>query len=150
MKKMFQRMVAEKVHCNIEFKITSIVLNVHQPLILKLRWKRGPQTDVSPTFEVNSDANTYELNFNFERASTFYYCNNEFQRKECMIELIYSSVGHEAATGSVMIDMAPFVGKGPVYSAFKLTDQTVTQNTQVNAFFNIYALSSTSKEGSEA
>ena len=41
--KLFRRLGTEKVTCNIELRISSIVVNVHQPLILKLRWTRGPQ-----------------------------------------------------------------------------------------------------------
>ena len=40
--KLFKRIGAEKVMCNIELKITSVAVNVHQPLILKIRWTRGP------------------------------------------------------------------------------------------------------------
>ena len=47
MKKMFQRMAADKVTCDIKLKITSIVVDVHSPLILKLKWVRGPQVDIS-------------------------------------------------------------------------------------------------------
>ena len=57
----------------------------------------------------------------------------------CFIELLYTSVGNENVAGSVEIDMAPFVGKGEVYQAFKLQGgQSVTRNAQVNAFFTIY------------
>ena len=78
MKKMFQRMKAEKVSCDIELVITSVVIDVQQPLILKLKWVRGPQTDVSQTFEVNQHKNTYELNFKFHRVSNFYRSHGEY------------------------------------------------------------------------
>lgn len=70
--KLFKRMGAEKVSCNIELRITSITVHVQQPLILKLRWTRGPQQDTSQTFEVNQNRNVYELNQMFVRTSTFY------------------------------------------------------------------------------
>ena len=41
--KLFKRMGTEKALCNIELRISSISVNVYQPLILKLRWTRGPQ-----------------------------------------------------------------------------------------------------------
>ena len=47
MRKLFTRMVSEKLTAIVDLKITSIVLDVEQPLILKLCWKRGPQTDVT-------------------------------------------------------------------------------------------------------
>lgn len=115
MKKMFQRMAAEKVKCDIELKITSIVVDVHSPLILKLKWVRGPQVDISKTFEVNQHSNTYELDYTFHRSSSFYRRHSEWQRKECLIQLMYSTVGSEEETGEVTIDMAPFVGKGQIY-----------------------------------
>jgi hypothetical protein len=60
-------MVSDKLTAMVDLRITSIVVDVQQPLILKLSWKRGPQTDVSETFEVTKHANTYELNFAFSR-----------------------------------------------------------------------------------
>ena len=42
MRKLFTRMVSEKRTANVDLKITSIVLDVEQPLILKVCWKRGP------------------------------------------------------------------------------------------------------------
>jgi len=110
--KLFQRIVSDKVMCSVEFKITSITVNVDQPLILKLRWKRGPQADVSEPFEVNHNCNTYALNFTFMRTSNFYKTKTGYQSKVCNIELIYSSVGKEELTGSVEIDMSPLVGQG--------------------------------------
>ena len=65
--KLFKRMGAEKVLCTIDLKISSFQVDVEQPLILKLRWTRGPQQDISETFEVNRQRNTYELNFSFSR-----------------------------------------------------------------------------------
>ncbi len=94
---------------------------MQQPLILKLRWTRGPQQDVTEAFEVNSDANTYELNYSFKRTSNFYRDGaNSYQRKECKLELLYSSVGREESTGSIEIDMGPLVGKGQVYQVYNL------------------------------
>jgi len=94
--KLFKRAFKQEVKCNIDLKITSLTLEVDQPLILRLRWTRGPQQDVSETFEVSRAANTYELNFNFARGSSFYRdSKNVFERKESKIELIASSVGHE-------------------------------------------------------
>lgn len=69
--------------------------------------------DMTQAFEVNQNANTYELNQVFKRTSNFYKDgNNNYQRKECVIELLYSSVGREEVTGSIEIDMGPMVGKG--------------------------------------
>lgn len=114
-------MGAEKALCTIKLKVSSFQVDVEQPLVLKLRWTRGPQQDVSETFEVNRDRNTYELNFCFQRQSTFYKDGKGgYQRKDCNIELIYTSVGHEEVTGSVEIDMGPLVGQGEVYQAFQL------------------------------
>jgi hypothetical protein len=56
-------MVSDKLNAIVDLKITSIVLDVEQPMILKLSWKRGPQTDVTQSFEVTKHANTYELNY---------------------------------------------------------------------------------------
>ena len=137
--KLFRRMGAEKVTCTIELKISSFEVDVEQPLVLKLRWTRGPQQDVSETFEVNRDRNTYELNFFFSRQSTFYKDGKGgYQRKDCSIDLIYTSVGREEVAGTVEIDMGPFVGRGAQYQAFQLREQSVTRKAQVNAFFNIY------------
>ena len=72
MRKLFTRMVSDKLNAMVDLKITSIVLDVEQPMILKLCWKRGPQTDVTPSFEVTKHANTYEVNFQFSRQSHFY------------------------------------------------------------------------------
>lgn len=47
-------------------------------------------------------------------------------------------MGKDEQTGSVEIDMAPFFEKGQVYQTFKLNNQTVTKNAQVNCFFNVY------------
>ena len=86
---------------------------MQQPLILKLKWKRGPQEDVTEAFEVSQQANTYELDYSFKRTSNFYRDGNlDYQRKECNLELFYSSVGREESTGSIEIDMGPLVGKG--------------------------------------
>lgn len=63
MRKLFTRMVSDKLNAIVDLKITSIVLDVEQPMILKLSWKRGPQTDVTQSFEVTKHANTYELNY---------------------------------------------------------------------------------------
>ena len=116
MKKLFSRMTSEKVNCSISMKISGVQVTVNQPLILKLRWKRGPQTDTTETFEVSQDANTYQLNFRFERTSNFYRDGKGgYQRKTCNLELIYTSVDSEEQTGQVEIDMAPFVGKGETF-----------------------------------
>ena len=89
---------------------------MQQPLILKVRWKRGPQEDTSDTFEVNQTKSAYDLNFTFARTSTFYRdSKGGYQPKLCNIELVYSSVGREELTGSISIDMAPLVGKGNLY-----------------------------------
>ena len=76
--KLFKRMGAQKVLCNIDLLISSIEVNVDQPLILKLKWTRGPQQDVSETFEVSPSTNTYELNFRFSRTSNFYKDKGNF------------------------------------------------------------------------
>lgn len=60
--KLFRRMGADKVLCNIELRISSITVNVYQPLILKLRWTRGPQQDTSDSFEVSQSRNVYDFN----------------------------------------------------------------------------------------
>ena len=41
--KLFSRAFKTSVQCNIELKITSFQVEVDQPLILRLRWTRGPQ-----------------------------------------------------------------------------------------------------------
>ena len=88
---------------------------------------------------MNRERNTYELNFFFSRESTFYNDKKGgYQRKNCNIDLIYTSVGREEVAGSVEIDMGPLVGKGEMYQAFQLQGQSVTRNAQVNAFFTIY------------
>lgn len=121
--KLFKRMGASKALCNIELRITSITLNVFQPLILKLRWTRGPQTDTCDNFEVNQARNVYDLNQTFNRTSNFYReKDGSWQRKECKLSLIYSSLGKEEQTGEITIDMSPFVGKGESYHSFTLTN----------------------------
>jgi hypothetical protein len=82
---------------------------------------------VTEAFEVNPNSNTYELEKSFKRTSNFYRDGSlEYQRKDCCLELFYSSVGREEATGSIEIDMGPLVGKGQVYQVYKLQGQTVT------------------------
>ena len=135
---MFSRIVQDKLICKVELRITSIVLNVQQPLILKINWKRGPQTDSSQSFEVNKHANTYELNLQFERESHFYRDKHgAIQRKECEILLMFTSMGKDEQTGSVQIDLAPFFDQGEVFHSFKLSNETVTKNAQINAFFTV-------------
>ena len=137
--KLFKRMGAEKATCNIELKIASVQLEVQQPLIVKIRWTRGPQMDTSEEFEVSQMKSSYDLNFAFTRTSTFYHDGKGgYQPKLCNLEVVYSSVGKEELTGSIEIDMAPLVGKTNIYQAYVLTGETVTRNTQINAFFTIY------------
>ena len=47
-------------------------------------------------------------------------------------------MGNEVASGTVEINMAPYVGEGPVFQVFDILDQSVTRNAKVNAFFTIY------------
>ena len=90
----FGRVFAKEVKCIIELKISSFQVDVQTPLVLKIRFTRGPQQNVSETFEVNKDRNTYELNFFFSRESHFHQDGKGgYQRKMCKIELLYTSVG---------------------------------------------------------
>ena len=94
------RIGAKEIKCTIELKISSFQVDVQAPLVLKIRWKRGPETKSSETFEVNKDRNTYELNFFFSRQSGFYEDGKGgYQRKTCLIELLYTSVGVEKVAG---------------------------------------------------
>jgi len=59
---------------------------------------------------VSHNSNNYALDFKFTRTSNFFKSKSGYKRKVCEIELIYSTVGKEALTGSVEIDLSPFVG----------------------------------------
>lgn len=47
-------------------------------------------------------------------------------------------MGKDEVTGTVNIDMAPFFEKGEVFHSFNLSNETVTKNAHVNAFFKVY------------
>ncbi|TNV78995.1 hypothetical protein FGO68_gene11755 [Halteria grandinella] len=141
MAKYFQRIGTEKKDFIITVKLISFQADLQTKSYFSIQWKRGPQTEDSPVFELNPiSGNTTIINEQFSRQSQLYRDtkSGRFLKKTCNFKLKKWESASSRVIDEVEIDMAPFINSGTSnITRIKFPGGSGSSDTGLNAVLEV-------------
>ena len=113
--KAIKRIGKKQQKFQVQLTIVKIGCEVEEDLVVKVIWKRGPQSDETEEYDLNQYEPDVEADYNFTRISTFYTgdAGKTYNKKGCDFQIM---LGKDSKNMSMVAslenhDMAPFVNK---------------------------------------